>query len=147
MKKAGIIAIYLIIVLALVGCTGTDTFVEDTVSPTAAPTEATTAQPSPSEQLTATQTPSPEPTQEPISFNEPSEIFNEAYNPFYLVELPENYSAYQIAFWLTDENRLSVNIVAQDTAENVVAFFADLAGYDSEEISNINTEKIKMTFR
>jgi hypothetical protein len=62
------------------------------------------------------------------------------------VELPENYSAYQIAFWLTDESRLSVNIVAQDTAENVVAFFADLAGYDSEEISNINTEKIKDNF-
>jgi predicted small secreted protein len=89
MKKAGIIAIYLIIVLALAGCNGTDTFVEDTVSPTAAPTEATTAQSSPSEQLTATQTPSPEPTQEPISFNEPSEIFNEVYNPFYWWSCPK----------------------------------------------------------
>lgn len=81
---------------------------------------------------TVTPSPSPEPT--PVPFSAPSDIMNETFNPFYSIELPEGYNVYQMSFWIFDEQKIAMYLTAEDTAENVVGFFAQLLDYGPEDI-------------
>jgi len=114
--------------LLLAACSSATAPAEQTETAAAEEPAASTEQP----EETATPSPSPEPT--PVPFSAPSDILNETFNPFYSIELPEGYNVYQMSFWIGDEQKIAIYLTAEDTAENVVGFFAQLLDYNSEDI-------------
>ncbi len=122
----------LIVCLLLPACSASTAPASQATESTATATPASEEPVVSAEPAEVTASASPEP--EPISFDAPLDILDSPYNPFYFIELPDGYHVYQMSFWIGDDQKIAMYLTAEDTAENVVAFFAHFFDYDSEKI-------------